>query len=143
MPNDELSFSGFIDTIDDELHQALHFALNFPVPEQAHDPALQAGWGAGVLFGMHFACQYPKLAAQIERRVFLSHPELAGPQKAADVVAAGVMYKVLGKPPLTGDALIKRWEHIKDQPRETDVVHDIVLPSKPLDFYGLYSEGQM
>lgn len=94
MPNDELDFMDVLEILDPELHEALHLSINFSRPEAADAPGVRMGWGAGVLFGMHFACQYPKIAAQVERRIFATHPELPGPQKAADVVAEGFADKI-------------------------------------------------
>lgn len=93
--NDDLTFTEVLSIMDEELHQAMHMAINFSNPEMAHAPGMELGWPAGVLFGMHFACQYPRLAAQLERRVFLAHPELPGPQKGADLIAEGLVDKVL------------------------------------------------
>ncbi len=125
MPNDDLDFMDVVELIHPELHDALHMAINFSNPEVAEDRGVGLGWNAGVLFGMHFACQYPRLAAQIERRVFAPHPDLPGPQKAADLVAEGLSTKVFFlADPLPPAAFTRKLEELaaknEGEPVETD-----------------------
>lgn len=143
MPGDDLDFGRVIDVLSEEMHTSLHLAVNAP-PEYLHNPGVQAGWGVGVLFGMHFACEYPRLASMLNRRLFLSQQDKAGPHKAADVLAEGVTEKVLfQRPPLTGRELADRLDVLGKVDEGTPSAEGDYwpLPKRPDPYHNLQGDS--
>lgn len=115
MPAEDV-FERVITAIEGPMHQARHMGFAFPANVNEH-PLIDMGWNGGMLFGIHFACQYPKLAARLDKLLFTSDPEFTGPTMGADVVAEAVRTLVFPKKELTADQQLAKWTDIAEKIR--------------------------
>lgn len=107
----ELTFDQILDAAGKELHRSRHLTVAFANGEDL--PGLDLGWGSGMLFGIHLALAYPKLAGKLNRAVFTIHPDHPGPNLAADIVAQAITESFFPAGPDDEDGVMDSWNKIK------------------------------
>ena len=109
-----LTFDRVITDLIDDMHTARNLTVAFANLND-DSPALNIGWTCGTMFGVHFAIQYPKLAARMNQLLFKSHTKHFGPTQAADLIAQSIRDEYFDDE-ATDDTMLDMWTALRDRP---------------------------